>query len=390
VLPVAGLLLLVGMTGVVLAQPFTPSTPTVTITPLPNGNLETAIVWNYDMVNFPDTAFAVQFEFNGTESEVFPTEQLLRIIQDARFTRQGNQLRITFPSDSNSTRVIRVRIFAQNFQGLSPPSHFSDPFRIVPPGSPPGPQPPPPPPEPTGPPAMPVLGRPVVQGNTVTLAWTYTGPAVTGFEIIAEIEATGQILRLPVGPEARSFSQGNVPSGNFIVSMRALQGTSASPLSATFIVPVGVTLGTGDLSVTLTWNSAADMDLHVVEPNGTHVYYGSRQGTRARLDRDDTDGFGPENYFVDPGFGLQGNYRIYIVHFGRSVPTRSRIQVTLNAGTSRERTAVFYRNTTTANSGQSIEVAVADPEAETISERTLLGSAFLDGETPEESKLPQP
>jgi hypothetical protein len=182
-----------------------------------------------------------------------------------------------------------------------------------------------------------------------------------------------------------------VPDGNFVVSIRAIGVGTASPLSDPVVVIVGVSLGDGDLQVTLTWNSNADMDLHVEEPgNGSHVYYANRQGTTAALDRDDTDGFGPENIFVARGRALVGNYRIYIVHFGRSVPTTARIQVTVNAGTPNQRTSVFSRFSATANSSQSIEVAVADPVAGTIQVRNSLGSAFLEGELHDEVKVPEP
>jgi hypothetical protein len=239
------------------------------------------------------------------------------------------------------------------------------------------------------------LRRPNVQGNTVTLTWDYDigGPAVTRFEIVAFIEATGQPLVLPIAdPDRRTFSRADVPTGNFIVQMRAVNDVGVSGLSERFIVPVGFTLGAGDLSVTLTWNSAADMDLHVVDPNGVHVYFGNKTpaDSTAKLDRDDTDGLGPENIFVLPGRASVGEYRIYIVHFGRSVPTTSTIQVTINAGTPNERTQVFTRTTSTANSGQSIEVAVADPVAGTIQPRTLLADAFEEWEIRDEVKVPEP
>lgn len=33
------------------------------------------------------------------------------------------------------------------------------------------------------------------------------------------------------------------------------------------------TLGNGIITAMLTWGSNPDIDLHVFEPNGTHVYY---------------------------------------------------------------------------------------------------------------------
>ncbi|MEX2178307.1 MAG: hypothetical protein WD801_06325 [Gemmatimonadaceae bacterium] len=36
-----------------------------------------------------------------------------------------------------------------------------------------------------------------------------------------------------------------------------------------------VSVGTGDVQVSVSWNSNADVDLHVVEPNGEEIYYGN-------------------------------------------------------------------------------------------------------------------
>ena len=57
------------------------------------------------------------------------------------------------------------------------------------------------------------------------------------------------------------------------------------------------------------------MNHHPVRTSSTRI----APVSTARLDRDDTDGFGPENIFVGQGASLPGIYRVYLVHFGRSV-----------------------------------------------------------------------
>jgi len=54
----------------------------------------------------------------------------------------------------------------------------------------------------------------------------------------------------------------------------------------------------GSLSVTLTWDGEGDVDLHTLEPDGTHVYYEAPAGTSGYLDVDNTAGFGPEHYYA--------------------------------------------------------------------------------------------
>jgi hypothetical protein len=38
-------------------------------------------------------------------------------------------------------------------------------------------------------------------------------------------------------------------------------------------------VGSGDVQVSVAWNSAADVDLHVIDPSGEEIYYGSRSST---------------------------------------------------------------------------------------------------------------
>jgi hypothetical protein len=58
------------------------------------------------------------------------------------------------------------------------------------------------------------------------------------------------------------------------------------------------TVKPGVITVTLTWGSEPDMDLHVYEPNGYHVYWYDPDGYSGSLDRDDRTGWGPEHYYV--------------------------------------------------------------------------------------------
>jgi hypothetical protein len=113
-------------------------------------------------------------------------------------------------------------------------------------------------------------------------------------------------------------------------------------------VPLRSTLGSGAFRSTLTWNTTADIDLHVIEPSGAHVYFSSRTGPTASLDVDDIDGFGPENIFVPTGRAASGVYQVYIDHYSGASPTTSTITITVNAGTAQAKTQTFTRTTTSA------------------------------------------
>jgi hypothetical protein len=77
-------------------------------------------------------------------------------------------------------------------------------------------------------------------------------------------------------------------------------------------------LSDGALRVTLEWTGDQDIDLHITEPNGETVYYGSRVGPSGELDRDDTDGHGPENYFVACDALEEGTYQFKVHYYSGS------------------------------------------------------------------------
>ena len=71
-----------------------------------------------------------------------------------------------------------------------------------------------------------------------------------------------------------------------------------------------------DLRVVLSWDSdMTDLDLHVVSPDGQHVFYGTRTAANGgALDVDVTDGYGPEIYAIpSPPKGL---WHVYVNYYG--------------------------------------------------------------------------
>ena len=70
------------------------------------------------------------------------------------------------------------------------------------------------------------------------------------------------------------------------------------------------------LRVVLSWDTdMTDLDLHVISPDGQHVFYGNRVARNGgALDVDVTGGYGPEIYaIVSPP---KGNWLIYVNYFG--------------------------------------------------------------------------
>ena len=99
------------------------------------------------------------------------------------------------------------------------------------------------------------------------------------------------------------------------------------------------------LRVVLSWDSDnTDLDLHVVSPDGQHVFYGDRVGNNGGvLDVDVTTGFGPEIY-ASPS-PLRGIYHVYVNYYGageqRDAITVAQVAIVTDEGTAREKQEVL-------------------------------------------------
>ncbi len=96
-----------------------------------------------------------------------------------------------------------------------------------------------------------------------------------------------------------------------------------------------------DLRVTISWNTdATDVDLWVIEPDGTKCFYShNRTKNGGELSQDQTQGYGPERYQIAKA--QPGVYTL-IVHYFRPNPnllggeTHVNVRVTRFAGTPQE------------------------------------------------------
>ena len=92
----------------------------------------------------------------------------------------------------------------------------------------------------------------------------------------------------------------------------------------------GVDVKVGDPQFTLIWDSRADIDLHVIEPGGSEIFWENRNGGMGgELDVDDVDGFGPENINYQLNRGPNGTYRWFVHYYGGlgGIPTPTRWKV---------------------------------------------------------------
>ncbi|MBV8304741.1 MAG: hypothetical protein JOZ04_11060 [Acidimicrobiia bacterium] len=100
-------------------------------------------------------------------------------------------------------------------------------------------------------------------------------------------------------------------------------------------VPPGLTLGTGDVQVTLLWADGNDLDLHVIDPSGNEIYFANpKSPTGGMLDHDDTAGCATtgthvENVFWPVGSAPPGRYRVFVENYTScGAPSRYAVHAT--------------------------------------------------------------
>lgn len=115
----------------------------------------------------------------------------------------------------------------------------------------------------------------------------------------------------------------NVTQGQFQVEFSVFN-TAATPLiSQRSITTVSVQqLGTGVLQISLSWDTPdTDLDLYVTDPSNAQIYWNNRtSSTGGELDKDDQDGYGPENIFWKDS-APDGVYKVEVDYWDGSAKT---------------------------------------------------------------------
>jgi hypothetical protein len=97
-----------------------------------------------------------------------------------------------------------------------------------------------------------------------------------------------------------------------------------------------VVVGTGEVQVSLSWNSAADVDLHVIDPAGEEIYWQSRESASGgELDLDSNAGCGTDNVRNENitwpiGGAPSGTYRVLVDYWSNCETASTDYTVTVN------------------------------------------------------------
>ena len=90
-------------------------------------------------------------------------------------------------------------------------------------------------------------------------------------------------------------------------------------------------VGTGDVQISLTWDTETDVDLWLTEPNNNKIWYVSKESsTGGELDFDNVYGYGPENIFYK-NTAPSGTYKVEVNYFSGS-PTVTNYNVVVKNG----------------------------------------------------------
>ena len=142
-------------------------------------------------------------------------------------------------------------------------------------------------------------------GSTAPLSFSYSNVNNNLGGCYVQIDGAGNYFNVPYNSNSSDSGELQVPlgiptnvdGGEFCVNFCVYDESGLISNVVTTCVNV-LRLGTGAVQVSLSWNTSTDQDLYVTDPNGEEIsYLNVASISGGQLDRDDTDGYGPENIF---------------------------------------------------------------------------------------------
>jgi hypothetical protein len=127
---------------------------------------------------------------------------------------------------------------------------------------------------------------------------------------------------------------------------------------------VALIVGTGDVQVTANWDADSDVDLHVVDPGGSEIYWSDRQSpSGGQLDLDSNaacsiDGVRNENITWAVGTAPAGTYTVRLDYWSScNVPETNYTVLINNGGETSIYHGTFYGSGDQGGYGSGVEIA---------------------------------
>lgn len=126
-----------------------------------------------------------------------------------------------------------------------------------------------------------------------------------------------------------------MPKTAFTLQLAGGGASSVGPYQSSDLGVIFV--GTGEIQTNVTWDTKADVDLHLIDPSGKEIYYASRKSpTGGELDLDSnagcsTDGPRAENIFWADGLVVpHGEYILRVDYWSSCGAAKTNYTVTIN------------------------------------------------------------
>ena len=156
------------------------------------------------------------------------------------------------------------------------------------------------------------VNTPQGQANTARISGQIKGTPKDSNEP-GKLIINGVTLPLKLDPQGRFDRPFSFPNGSNSIEVRSPNGQQRH---RTQFLNTSGGATPAKLRVLLTWDSdGTDLDLHLVTPDGAHIWYGDRVVPNgAALDVDVTTGYGPE--IIAMPAPIKGQYLVYVNYYG--------------------------------------------------------------------------
>lgn len=164
-----------------------------------------------------------------------------------------------------------------------------------------------------------------INGGTASFAVSYSGAeqvsqlalAVAGYEghFLVPVSGSGGVAQFDLSFDSDIFDQLTAKAGEVRITLELIDAVAevGDPLD---IDLAGVEVESGEVKVSLSWDTPTDVDLHVIEPSGFEIYYSNKVSpSGGTLDLDSNagcsiDGVNNENIYWPEGASPSGDFTV--------------------------------------------------------------------------------